>query len=127
MGLVLQLPDCSPSRDYDVVIHYKNDAVSAENLVSECLLLGVRAVAIQADISIEQDVVRLFEQVDCAFGAVAALVNNAGVLLPQMSVDEMSAERINQVLITNVTGYFLCCREAVRRMAFKYNGSGGTI
>mgnify|MGYP000986440388 CR=1 FL=1 len=62
-----------------------------------------------------------------AFGRIDILVNNAGILFTQCTVENLTAERINRVLSTNVTGYFLCCREAVKRMALKNGGSGGAI
>ncbi|VTO12987.1 1,6-dihydroxycyclohexa-2,4-diene-1-carboxylate dehydrogenase [Klebsiella variicola] len=58
---------------------------------------------------------------------LTALVNNAGILFTQCTVESLSAERINRVLVTNVTGYFLCCREAVKRMAHRHGGKGGAI
>ncbi len=69
----------------------------------------------QADVGVEAEVVRLFEEMDARLGPITHLVNNAGRLQPQMRVLEMSAERISQTLTTNVTSCFLC-REAVRRM-----------
>ena len=83
---------------------------------------GGKAIAVQADVSNENDVIRLFNTLDNTLGSVTHLVNNAGVLLPQMRVADMSAERINKVLMTNVTSYFLCCREAIKRMK-----NGGAI
>ena len=64
---------------------------------------------------------------DTQFGRLDALVNNAGILLPQIRVENITAARVNQLLSTNVTSYFLCCREAVKRMSSKYGGNGGTI
>lgn len=60
-------------------------------------------------------------------GKATALVNNAGILFTQCTVESLSAERINRVLATNVTGYFLCCREAVKRMSHRHGGKGGAI
>ena len=64
---------------------------------------------------------------DEQLGPLTGLVNNAGILLPQMLVEQMDAQRINQLLSTNVTSYFLCCKEAVKRMALKHGGQGGAI
>jgi NAD(P)-dependent dehydrogenase (short-subunit alcohol dehydrogenase family) len=83
---------------------------------------GGIAIAVQADVSKEDDVIRLFNTIDKSLGKITHLVNNAGILLPQMRVSEMTAERINKVLTTNVTSYFLCCREAINRMV-----GGGSI
>jgi NAD(P)-dependent dehydrogenase (short-subunit alcohol dehydrogenase family) len=82
------------------------------------------AIPVQADVSSESDVIRLFATVDDQLGPVTALVNNAGILLPQTRVEDMDGARIDRLLHNNVTGYFLCCREAVRRMSKKRGGNG---
>lgn len=69
--------------------------------------LGGHCVSLQADVSKEHDVQRLFETVDQDLGTVSVLVNNAGILKTQMRLEEMSADRINSILIYNVTGNFL--------------------
>lgn len=112
---------------YDVGVNYRRNETTAAALIERLVALGVRAVPIQADVSDESDVLRLFDTVDQALGRISALVNNAAILLPQMRVDHMSAKRINQLLATNVTGTFLCCREAVKRMSTKHGGGGGAI
>lgn len=102
---------------YHLCINYRHGRQAAETLVAQILAQHpVSCIAVQADISVEAEVVCLFEEMDERLGVVTHLVNNAGILQPQMKVLEMSAERINKTLTTNVTGYFLCCREAVRRM-----------
>ena len=64
----------------------------------------------------------LFDFIDKEFSQLDVLINNAGILKPQMPLLEMSAERINEVLTTNITSAFLCSREAIKRM-----GNGGSI
>lgn len=100
---------------------------SALKVVSEIEQIGQRAIAVQADVSKESDVLLLFNEIDSRLGKMTALVNNAGILLPQCRVEDLTAERINILMTTNVTGYFLCCREAIKRMAIKYGGQGGSI
>jgi NAD(P)-dependent dehydrogenase (short-subunit alcohol dehydrogenase family) len=95
--------------------------------VNDIAALGVRAVAVAADVSLEADVVRLFAECDKALGRVDALVNNAAILETQMRLDAMDAARITRVLATNVVGPFLCAREAVKRMSTRYGGRGGAI
>ncbi|HAS6309357.1 TPA: SDR family oxidoreductase [Vibrio vulnificus] len=112
---------------FSVCINYKSNAEAANTLVEEIKALGGHCIAVQADVSKEGDVVKLFETVDQELGVVSVLVNNAGILKKQMRLDEMSAERINSILINNVTGYFLCCREAVKRMSTRHDGLGGVI
>jgi NAD(P)-dependent dehydrogenase (short-subunit alcohol dehydrogenase family) len=112
---------------YAVCVNYRTNADSAHHVVAAIERAGGRALAVQADVAVEADVVRLFETCDAALGRLSALVNNAGILERQMRVDEMDADRLTRVLATNVTGSFLCAREAVRRMSTTHGGSGGGI
>ncbi|PWQ94887.1 SDR family oxidoreductase [Leucothrix pacifica] len=112
---------------YSICINYRSDAVSAMRVVQKIQNKGKKAVAIKADISQEEDVICLFSLIDEQLGPISLLVNNAGMLLKQMSIETMDAERINQTFQTNVTGTFLCCREAVKRMSKKHHGEGGVI
>ena len=112
---------------YAVAISYVQNLAAAEAVVANITALGGQAMAVQADVALEADVLRMFAQVDQAWGRVTALVNNAGVLEVQSRVEHMTAERITRVLATNVLGSFLCAREAVRRMSTAHGGSGGAI
>lgn len=114
-------------RGYRICVNYRSDEAAATTLSSELESSGARAIAVQADVSNEDDVVRLFETVDRSLGPLAALVNNAGILLPQSRVEAMDADRINRILATNVTAAFVCSREAVRRMSTRHGGRGGAI
>jgi NAD(P)-dependent dehydrogenase (short-subunit alcohol dehydrogenase family) len=115
------------ARGYDVCINYRANKDAASKVVADVEAAGRRAIAVAADVSIESDVVRLFETCDRELGRVDALVNNAAILERQMRLDAMDAARITRVLATNVVGPFLCAREAVRRMSTKYGGHGGAI
>jgi NAD(P)-dependent dehydrogenase (short-subunit alcohol dehydrogenase family) len=115
------------ARGYDVCVNYRRNKDAAARVVSDVEAAGRRAVAVQADVSIEADVVRLFETCDRQLGRVNALVNNAAILETQMRLDAMDAARVTRILATNVVGPFLCAREAVRRMSTHYGGSGGAI
>lgn len=112
---------------YAICINYKTQSTPAQKLTQDILDLGTACIAVQADVSIEEDVNRLFSTVDEKLGAVSVLVNNAGMLKPQSKLVDMTADRINEVLINNVTSYFLCSREAVKRMSTSTGGSGGVI
>ena len=114
-------------RGYAVAVNYRVIREAADRVVADCRKAGAKAVAVQAAVAVEADAVRLFETVDRELGRVTALVNNAGILEKQMRVEEMDAGRIARVFAANVTGTFLCCREAVRRMSTKRGGSGGSI
>ena len=96
-------------------------------LVRELEKEGANALAFQADVSQEEEVETLFQTVEKDLGTPEALVNNAGILDLQTRVDRMNAERIQRIFAVNVTGSFLCAREAVKRMSTKYGGKGGSI
>lgn len=112
---------------YAVGVNYLQNEAAAQQVVAEIASLGGRALALRADIGDESQVVAMFSQLDATLGPIDALVNNAGILFQQTSIEQLTAERINKVLTTNVTGYFLCCREAVKRMAHRHGGQGGAI
>jgi NAD(P)-dependent dehydrogenase (short-subunit alcohol dehydrogenase family) len=114
-------------RGYAVCVNYRDNHEAARQVVADIEANRGRAVAVAADVSVEADVVRLFETVDRTLGAVAALVNNAGVLETQMRLASMDAARLHRVFATNVIGAFLCAREAVRRMSTDRRGAGGAI
>ncbi|WP_437533261.1 SDR family oxidoreductase [Sorangium sp. So ce726] len=115
------------SRGYAVAVSYLRDEGAAARVVDEIRAHGGVALAIAADVSREEDVVRLFQTVDRGLGPIAALVNNAGVLDRQARLEDMTAARVERILSTNVVGSFLCAREAVRRMSTLRGGKGGAI
>lgn len=114
-------------RGYKVCVNYLSDDVAAQALVDGISEAGGEAVAFRADVSQEAQVLALFGFVDRRLGPLDALVNNAGILERQMRLDQMSVERFERVLTTNVLGSFLCAREAVRRMSSRHGGTGGAI
>ncbi|MGB8434763.1 MAG: SDR family oxidoreductase [Burkholderiales bacterium] len=115
------------ARGYAVCVNYANNREAAEGVVAYIGKAGGRAIAVQADVSVESEVARLFQTVDKELGTVTALVNNAGVIDKQARLAEIGAARLARMFATNVTGPFLCAREAVRRMSTKEGGVGGGI
>ncbi len=115
------------SRGYAVCVNYLKNQLAAKAVVDEIRSGGGQAIAVAADVAAETDVVNLFEAVDAQLGTVTALVNNAGILETQMRVEGMDAGRLFRVFATNITGSFLCAREAVRRMSTRRGGNGGAI
>ncbi len=109
-------------RGYKVGVNYVRDRSAGEALARE---LG--GIAIAADVSAEADVLRMFAEVDRRLGQLTVLVNNAGIVDVAARVDEMSAERMQRMFAVNITGSFLCAREAVKRMSTKHGGAGGSI
>lgn len=112
---------------YTVAVNFHHNIRAATEVVNNIAAAGGKAFALRADISDESQVGAMFESIDREGEPLTALVNNAGILCEQSTVESLTAERINRVLATNVTGYFLCCREAVKRMSFKHGGQGGAI
>jgi NAD(P)-dependent dehydrogenase (short-subunit alcohol dehydrogenase family) len=115
------------ARGYAVCVNYLNNRVAADAVVADIRAKGGKAIAVAADVASEEAVLAMFNTVDRELGTVTALVNNAGILETQMRLDKMDAARINRILATNVTGSFLCAREAVRRMSTLHGGKGGSI
>ena len=114
-------------RGWDVAINYTRDADAAERVAAQVRAVGRRALVIQADVAEEPEVLAMFAAVDREFGRLSGLVNNAGVVDMPARVDEMSLQRLQRMFAINLTGSFLCAREAVRRMSTKRGGAGGAI
>lgn len=112
---------------YAVALNYHSSKSDAEQVLSSIKKEGGKAVAIRADASKEDEIIRLFDEAENALGPLTALVNNAGILDRQMRLEDMSAERLQRIFSVNLTGPMLCAREAVRRMSFKHGGQGGAI
>ena len=102
---------------YTVAVNYQQNLHAAQEVMNLITQAGGKAFVLQADICDENQVVAMFTAIDQHDEPLAALVNNAGILFTQCTVENLTAERINRVLSTNVTGYFLCCRGAVKRVA----------
>ncbi|WP_339510416.1 SDR family oxidoreductase [Pseudomonas sp. RL_15y_Pfl2_60] len=112
---------------YAVCINYHQQSTSAEALVAEIKAAGGEAIALQANIAVDAEVEQLFKSIDRYFGRIDVLVNNAGILEPQMRLEQMDSARLQRVFATNVFGSFACAREAVKRMSTDNGGHGGVI
>jgi NAD(P)-dependent dehydrogenase (short-subunit alcohol dehydrogenase family) len=110
-----------------VCVNYLTNERAARAITDTILSTGGRAIAVQADVSVEADVLRLFQTCEDRLGNPTALVNNAGILETQMRVEAMDARRLERVFRTNAIGAMLCAREAVRHMSTRSGGSGGAI
>ena len=115
------------ARGYAVCVNYRSNAEAADAVVTAIANAGGSAIALQGDVSVESDVVRLFDTCDARLGRLTALVNNAAILETQTRVESVDAARLQRIFATNVTGAFLCAREAVKRMSTRHGGSGGAI
>jgi len=107
---------------YAVCVNYARDRASADALARE-----IEGIAVQADVAVEAQVVKLFEETDRRLGKLSVLVNNAGIVDKNARVDELTAQRIERMFAVNVTGSMLCAREAIKRMSTRYGGPGGAI
>lgn len=114
-------------KGYAVAVNYASNAAAAASVVDAIRAGGGKALAVQADVADEQQVLAMFEQVDHELGRLTALVNNAGVVDRTARVDEMSVQRLRRMFDVNVLGSFICAREAVRRMSTRHGGRGGAI
>jgi len=103
------------SQGYAVCVNYRRDANSADKVVKDIVAAGGRAIAIKADVSLESDVQRLFQQANAELGSVSYLVNNAGMLQTQMPLQEMSLARFQVTMNTNVLSCFLCCKAFIQQ------------
>ena len=112
---------------YDVCVNYNSNRDAAEAVAADVERAGQRALVVQADTSKEADVLRLFTTCDQHLGTLDALINNAGIVGHMTRMEDMEADAIDELFGINVRGYFLCAREAVRRMSTKHGGKGGTI
>ena len=110
-----------------VAVNYTANSLAADEVVREIRAAGGRAMAVQADVADEAQVLRMFEQVDAKFGRLTGLVNNAGVVDVTARVEDMSVARWKRMFDINVIGSLTCAREAVRRMSTQHGGSGGSI
>jgi NAD(P)-dependent dehydrogenase (short-subunit alcohol dehydrogenase family) len=110
-----------------VAVNYTANAAAAQEVVARILAQGGRAIAVQADVAQEDQVLAMFGQVDANLGRLTGLVNNAGVVDVAARVDEMSFARFRRMFDINVIGSLLCAREAVRRMSTRRGGQGGSI
>ncbi|GCE08046.1 SDR family oxidoreductase [Dictyobacter aurantiacus] len=112
---------------FAVAVNFANGEATARQVVAQIVAAGGRAIAIQADVAREEDILRLFETAERELGPLQGLVNNAGITGGFARVEDVQAEAITRMLAVNVTGTILCSREAVRRMSLRHGGSGGSI
>lgn len=126
-GIGARIAIQAAERGWDVCVNYARSKSAAQEVVSHIRDAGGNAIAVHADMACEPDVKALFRTVDQDLGPVTALVNNAGIVGPSVSIEDLTADRINNMMAVNVTGTILAAREAVKRMATKNGGNGGVI
>ena len=115
------------TRGWDVAINYARDAAAAEAVAAQVRAAGRQAITVAADVADEAAVLAMFARVDAELGTLSGLVNNAGIVAMQARLDEMAFARWQHMWAVNLSGSFLCAREAVRRMSRRHGGVGGAI
>ncbi|WP_131194717.1 SDR family oxidoreductase [Lichenihabitans psoromatis] len=115
------------ARGWSVGVNYKSQVEAADGVVADIVDRGGKAIALQADVSIEDDVIRLFDQLERAFGPLDGVVVNAGITAPSLPLVDMSGERLRRTFEVNTFGAYLCAREAARRLSTGRGGRGGSI
>ena len=126
-GIGAAIARLAGQRGYAVAVNFSSGETEAKKVVDEIATAGGRAFPIHADVSVEQQVVRMFEVAERELGPIKGLVNNAGVTGGFARVEDVSVAAIEKVFAVNVTGSIICAREAVRRMSTKRGGTGGAI
>jgi NAD(P)-dependent dehydrogenase (short-subunit alcohol dehydrogenase family) len=126
-GIGAAIAKLAGARGFSVAVNYASGGADANAVVEHIVSAGGRACAMQADVAREEDVVRLFATSERELGPIKALVNNAAITGGFSRVESVNARTLTQVMSVNVTGAFLCAREAVRRMSTRHGGSGGAI
>jgi NAD(P)-dependent dehydrogenase (short-subunit alcohol dehydrogenase family) len=111
---------------HGILVNYVSNKQAAEEIVAQIERSGGKARAVQGDVQSEADVLAMFAACDDV-GRLVGLVNNAGVVDRPQRVDEMTLDRLNRMFSINLTGSFLCAREAVKRMSTRHGGKGGAI
>ena len=110
-----------------VAVNYAANSLAAGEVVRAIRAAGGQAMAVQADVSDEAQVLAMFRRIDAKLGPLGGLVNNAGVVDVSARIDEMDMARWRRMFDINVLGAMLCTREAVRRMSSRHGGEGGAI
>lgn len=114
-------------RGYAVCVNYRRNREAAAQTAAAIRAAGGICLVVQADLSREEDVIRLFHTIENEWGSLDVVVNNAGMLRTQSRLDAMTVERVREVFDHNVVSCFLCCREAVKHMSTRHGGKGGSI
>lgn len=113
--------------NYNVIVNFNKNESGAKNVVSRIHEFGGKAIAVKANIGIEEEVSRLFEKIDLEHGSLTAVVNNAAVNIKYGSglIEDMPLDVVQEVFNINLFGVFSVCKEAIRRM--KVSGCGSIV
>ena len=126
-GIGAEAARLAAAHGYSLCLNYLHNERAANELLEALTAGGHQAIMFQANVGIESEVEAMFRAIDRDLGRLDGLVNNAGILEPQSDLVDMSPERWQRILETNVIGSFLCAREAIKRMSTQHGGKGGSI
>lgn len=126
-GIGASTAKLAAARGYDVAINYMRRAEAAEEVAAAVKKAGGRAVTLQGDMTMEEDILRVFDQTTQALGPITHFVHSSGIGGKNSRLDAASAATIREVLDVNLYGAIICAREAVRRMSTAHGGKGGSI
>lgn len=126
-GIGASIAVAGAERGYAVVVNHLGAEHQANEVVGTITSKGGRAIAIEADVSQESEVERLFSQIDSQFGSITALVNNVGNGSDRQQILDARMPDISRIFGVNVYSTILCTKAAVRRMSLREGGLGGAI
>ncbi len=112
---------------FSICISYRADRAAADAVIEALEADNARAIAVQADVSDADQVEAMFERCDAELGQLSALVNNAGMVGDKARLEDMSVSRLQRMFAVNSLGTLFCCQAAIRRMAKRHGGPGGSI
>ncbi|HEX8593100.1 MAG TPA: SDR family oxidoreductase [Pseudomonas sp.] len=115
------------TQGYRICINYLSDHAAAERVCGQVRELGAQAITVQADVSNEDEIIRLFARIDADLGRITHLVNNAATVAHACRLEEMSEFRLLKMMMSNVVGPMLCSKHALLRMSPRHGGRGGSI
>ena len=125
-GIGAEIALLAARNGWRVGVNYLRSEAAAQAVVAQIHAAGGEAILLQADVGRQDQVMAMFRQLDEAFGAIDALVNNAGVLA-NFRVDTVDEDKLANVFRANVFSAYYCSREAILRMSKSHGGKGGVI
>ncbi|MCB0981087.1 MAG: SDR family oxidoreductase [Acidimicrobiaceae bacterium] len=126
-GIGAAVAAAAAAAGYDVVVNFADREAAAKDVVARAQAAGAAAIAVRADVADEAAVLAMFAEVDRVFGRLDLLVNNAGIAGGYGTLDTVTAAAMDRLWAVNITGAFLCAREAAARMRTDRGGRGGSI
>ena len=126
-GIGAEICRQAAAEGWKVCLNYASSADEADQVVAQIRAKGGTAIALQANVANEDEVITLFKRIDLELGPITGLVNNAGINGAGTRIDEMNITLSKQMFEVNTLGAFICAKHAIKRMAKRYGGNGGAI